>query len=73
MSKHRLGWPDLLLLAAAVPALTGHFYTAMALLALYAVLYRRATHRGHRIRLSVHNPRLTRADVARLLQSGSKR
>jgi len=45
MSKHRLGWPDLLLLVAAVPALTGHFYVLMALLALYAVLYHRATRR----------------------------
>jgi hypothetical protein len=45
MSAYRLGWPDLLLVIAWLPALTGHFYVLMALLALYAVLYHRATHR----------------------------
>jgi hypothetical protein len=45
MTKYGFAWPDLLLLLAAVPALTGHFYALMALLALYAVLYRRATRR----------------------------
>ena len=43
MSKHRFGWPDLLLPLGFVPALTGHFAAAMALLAVYAVLYYRAT------------------------------
>lgn len=45
MNKYRLGWPDLLLVAAFVPAVTGHFYWAMALLAVYGLLYHRATHR----------------------------
>lgn len=46
MRKHRFGWPDLLLPLAFVPALAGYFYVAMAMLALYAVLYRRAIRRG---------------------------
>lgn len=45
MTKHRLGWPDLLLLLAWPPMLTGHFYLGMALLAVYAGLYRRAARR----------------------------
>jgi hypothetical protein len=45
MSKYRLGWPDLLLPLGFVPALTGHFYLTMAMLAAYSVLYYRATHR----------------------------
>lgn len=45
MSKYRFGWPDLLIPLAAVPVLTGHFYLGMAVLALYALLYHRATHK----------------------------
>lgn len=69
MSKFRFGWPDLLLPLAALPALTGHFYAAMALLAVYAVLYHRASRR-HRALLeaeqrAVITP-LTPADVGRI-------
>lgn len=45
MDKHTFGWPDWLLVLGFIPALTGHFYLTMAVLALYAVLYHRATHR----------------------------
>lgn len=48
MGKYRFGWPDLLLPLGFVPALTGHFYVTMAILAVYAVLYHRATHRAAR-------------------------
>lgn len=45
MDKYTLGWPDLLLPIGLVASLTGHFYSAMGLLAAYAVLYHRATHK----------------------------
>lgn len=48
MGKHRLGWPDLLLINALVVALNGYFYAAMGSLVVYAVLYRRATVRHRR-------------------------
>jgi hypothetical protein len=48
MGKYRLGWPDLLLVIAFVPAITGYFTAAMILLGVYAVLYHRATRRQRR-------------------------
>jgi len=50
MEKYRFGWPDLLLVLGFVPALTGHFYVTMALLALYGALYYRATLRASKRR-----------------------
>lgn len=43
VSKHRFGWPDLLLPVGILASVTGHFYIAMWLLAVYALLYRWAT------------------------------
>lgn len=50
MSKYVWGWPDLLLPVALLGALAGHFYLAMALLAIYAVLYHRASRRHRGVR-----------------------
>lgn len=48
MGKYAFGWPDLLLPIALAASVTGHFYPAMAILAVYAVLYHFATHRHGR-------------------------
>lgn len=48
MSRHAPGWPDLLLFVALGVALNGRFYTAMTVLAVYAVLYHRALRRYDR-------------------------
>lgn len=45
MRKYRLGWPDLLLVGGLGLALNGFFYSSMAVLAAYAVLYHRASRR----------------------------
>lgn len=69
MGKHRLGWPDLLLIGGLALALNGFFYAAMVSLAVYAVLYRRAAVR-HRRREQAAAPRwegpLTRENVHQL-------
>jgi hypothetical protein len=64
VSKFRFGWPDLLLILGLALALNGYFYTAMTMLAIYAVLYRRATIRHRREQAAPK--RLTRRDIARI-------